>query len=299
MIAPTDIPGFSNSDRLGLTVFGAALVHMVVILGVTFSAPKPANDNFANLEITLVQTASDKSPNAPQFLAQANQDGGGESDLAEIARSPFPLQEMSEKNNDLPIARKAPQKQIVSLRELNKLMEKNAETSKKIKPFDSTPEKKNLQTEPENPGLTEQDKLKQERARLSAELSQFWQEYQKRPQRKFLNARTQEYKYAMYMEGWRAKVERVGNLNYPYQAKRQKLSGNLLLDVAINADGTINAITVRRSSGHKLLDDFAVRAVELAAPFDPFPANIRVDTDILHITRTWKFRETALLTEQN
>ncbi len=103
----------------------------------------------------------------------------------------------------------------------------------------------------------------------------------------------------MYMEGWRAKVERVGNLNYPYQAKRQKLSGNLLLDVAINADGTINAITVRRSSGHKLLDDFAVRAVELAAPFDPFPANIRVDTDILHITRTWKFRETALLTEQN
>src|SRR5216684_4671584 len=299
MIAPPDIPGFSNSDRLGLTLFGAALAHMVVILGVTFSSSKPTSDNFANLEITLVQTHSDQSPMAPQFLAQANQDGGGESGLAEIARSPFPLQAMSEKNNDLPIARKKPQKQILSARELSALMTQNEDAFKKIKPFDPKPEKKNAQTEPENPGLTEQNKLDQERVRLTAEISRFWQEYQKRPQRKFLNARTQEYKYAIYMDAWRAKVERVGNLNYPYQAKRQKLSGNLLLDVAINADGTVNAITVRRSSGHKLLDDFAIRAVELAAPFDPFPYNIRADADILHITRTWKFRETALHTGEN
>ena len=299
MIAPPDIPGFSNSDRLGLTVFGAALAHMVVILGVTFSSPKPAGDNFANLEITLVQTHNDKPPIAPQSLAQANQDGGGESDLAEIARSPFPLHEMSEKNNDLPIARKAPQKQILSTRELSKLMAQDEEAFKKIKPFDSKPEKKDAQTEPETLGLTEQNKLNQERARLNAEISRFWQEYQKRPQRKFLNARTQEYKYAIYMDAWRAKVERIGNLNYPFQAKRQKLSGNLLLDVAINADGTVNAITIRRSSGNKLLDDFAVRAVELAAPFDSFPPNIRADTDILHITRTWKFRETALRTQED
>jgi protein TonB len=301
MIAPPDIPGLSNSDRLGLALFGAALAHIVVILGVTFSSPKRATDNFANLEITLVQTHSDQSPIAPQFLAQANQDGGGESDLAEIARSPFPLQEMSEKNNDLPIARKKPQKQVLSARELSALMTQPEDILKNIKPFDPKPEQRNAETRPENLGLIEQNKLNQERARLTAEISRFWQEYQKRPQRKFLNARTQEYKYAIYMDAWRAKVERIGNLNYPSRAKSEKLSGNLLLDVAINADGTVNAITVRRSSGNKLLDDFAIRAVELAAPFDPFPPDIRAEGDnlILHITRTWKFRETALYTEEN
>jgi protein TonB len=91
------------------------------------------------------------------------------------------------------------------------------------------------------------------------------------------------------MEAWRAKVERVGNLNYPEAARRKKLSGNLILDVALNNDGSINQITVRRSSGHKVLDDAAIRIVELASPYSPFPDHIREETDILHITRTWQF----------
>lgn len=91
------------------------------------------------------------------------------------------------------------------------------------------------------------------------------------------------------MEAWRAKVERVGNLNYPDAARKQNLSGSLILDVALNADGSINQITVRRSSRQKILDDAAIRIVELASPFAPFPEQIRKGTDILHITRTWQF----------
>lgn len=287
--------GFSPTDRLGLAAFGACLAHMVVILGVTFGMPKPGPDPSDKLEITLVQTRTERPPLAPQFLAQANQDGGGETDRAEIARSPLPLREMGEKNNDLAFARPQPQRQIVSLQQ--DVLTQSDKTLKKLKPFDPQPEKREARIEPENVGLLERAQIEQERARLNAEISRFWQEYQKRPHRKFLNARTQEYKYAVYMEAWRAKVERIGNLNYPERAKRLRLSGNVLLDVAINVDGTINAVAVRRSSGHKLLDDAAVRSVELAAPFDPFPSDIRSDINIVHITRTWKFNEVVLHTE--
>ena len=91
------------------------------------------------------------------------------------------------------------------------------------------------------------------------------------------------------MDAWRRKVEMVGNLNYPQEAKKLNLSGSLILDVALNKDGTINEITLRKSSGKKLLDDAAIRIVELAAPFAPFPMNIENQVDILHILRTWQF----------
>jgi TonB family protein len=94
-------------------------------------------------------------------------------------------------------------------------------------------------------------------------------------------------------------VERVGNLNYPEQAKRQNLTGSLVLDVAINPDGSISAVQVLRPSRHKLLDDAAVRIVELAGPYAPLPPDIRAEVDILHITRTWKFRESGVVSEAN
>jgi protein TonB len=124
---------------------------------------------------------------------------------------------------------------------------------------------------------------------LSAELDRKLEARSQRPRRKFISASTREYKYASYMEAWRAKVERVGNLNYPDDARKNNISGSLILDVALNADGSVNQITVRRSSGSKVLDDAAIHIVELSSPFAPFPNQIRKETDILHITRTWQF----------
>ena len=125
--------------------------------------------------------------------------------------------------------------------------------------------------------------------RLSAELDKKTKRYAKRPRRKAINASTKEYKYANYLDAWRRKVERIGNLNYPDEAKRRKLYGNLILHVAVRANGAVESIRVLNSSGHKLLDDAAVRIVKLAAPFAPFSAEIRGETDILDITRTWRF----------
>ncbi len=290
------ISGLSQNDRLGVSVFGSFLVHMVVILGVTFSLPRLRDmPGLPTLEITLVQTASDKRTLDPEFLAQANQEGGGDSDAPEIAKNPLPVREISPVNRDFPTFQSFPRKRVQSEREMTALL--SQEAARKIKAREAKPDKKELQLLPPNLGLMAPAEILQERARLNAEISRTWQEYQKRPRHKFLNARTQEYKYAAYMDAWRAKVESVGNLNYPSEAKRRHLTGNLLLDVALNADGSINGISIRRSSGQQLLDDAAIRIVELSAPFAPFPSEIRADLDVLHITRTWKFNESGLSSE--
>jgi protein TonB len=127
-------------------------------------------------------------------------------------------------------------------------------------------------------------------ASLDAEIAERMEAKAKRPRRKFISATTSEYKFAAYMEAWRAKVERIGNLNYPDEARRNKLSGSLILDVALKSDGSIEEITVRKPSGHATLDDAAIRIVKLAAPYAAFPQEFNKEVDILHITRTWQFQ---------
>ena len=126
-------------------------------------------------------------------------------------------------------------------------------------------------------------------AALKAEIERDLRAYAERPRRKWISASTREHKFAAYMDAWRRKVERVGNLNYPEEAERRGLAGDLLLDVAIRPDGTVEEITLRRSSGERVLDDAAIRIVEIAAPFGAFPEDIAEDVDILHIERTWIF----------
>lgn len=126
-------------------------------------------------------------------------------------------------------------------------------------------------------------------ARLEAQINREFDAYQKIPQRKFIGARTQEYRYAQYIEDWRVKVERIGNMNYPTQARQQKIFGKLQLTVSIRANGTLESVEVSKSSGQRILDAAAVRIVKLAAPYAPFPEDIRKDTDILSIVRTWSF----------
>ena len=124
---------------------------------------------------------------------------------------------------------------------------------------------------------------------LSAALDERLQAYAQRPRRKWITAATREHAYAAYMEAWRRKVERVGNLNYPNEARRRGLSGTLSLDVALNADGSVAEVLLRRSSGEEVLDEAALRIVALAAPFARFPRAIREEVDVLHIERTWVF----------
>lgn len=286
-----NIPGFTSSDRLGLTTFGSILFHMVIILGISFTIPDLASesDPLPTLEITLVNSRSDTDPEKADFLAQANQDGGGDSDLPVIARSPLPMEPRPVTSKSLPVARVESPPRPDSSRPEPRVMTQEADAPVQLAMIKPSQKKKKAAEQKAKMGVVQQQNTQKERSRLSAEISQFWDEYQKRPRRKFLSARTKEYKYATYMESWRAKVETVGNLNYPEQAKKEKITGQLVLDVEITANGSIHAINIIRASGFKVLDDAAVRIVRLSAPFKPFPKDIRDEIDILHITRTWQF----------
>jgi protein TonB len=134
-----------------------------------------------------------------------------------------------------------------------------------------------------------------EAIRLEAQIAKDMDAYQKRPKRRFIGARAEEYRFARYVEDWRLKIERVGNLNYPEAARTQKLYGSLLLTVSIRADGSVENVEINRTSGNRILDAAAVKIVEMSGPFAAFPPDIRRDTDVLHITRTWTFTKSDAL----
>jgi protein TonB len=148
------------------------------------------------------------------------------------------------------------------------------------------------------PTATEQMQRTLESMRLEAQIAKDLDAYQKRPKRRFIGARAEEYRFARYVEDWRLKVERIGNLNYPEAARSQKLYGSLLVTTGIRADGSIESIVVERSSGKRVLDLAAAHIVQMGGPYSPFPPDIRRDTDILYITRTWTFAPGDSLTSQ-
>ena len=131
-----------------------------------------------------------------------------------------------------------------------------------------------------------------EMARLAQEVRDEEQAYAKRPRRKHISANTAEYDYAAYMKAWVDRIERIGNLNYPDEARRRQLHGELMLTVGLARDGRVMSVDVIQSSGHRILDDAAIRIVHLAAPFPPIPhghdrGSNKIDE--LYITRTWQF----------
>lgn len=281
-------PAVSPSDRLGLTLFLAGAAHALIILGVSFDMDKLLpRDVPLTMEITLVHSKSEEAPQQADYLAQANQKGGG--NVAEKMRpsSPVsnqrPTEEQGDAEQSLPIMSPPPQ----PVSEQVKLMTAKVESRQRVNDPDQSPQP----LLPEAPSAAELMSRSREIARLSAEIRQKQQTYAQMPREKYISANTRESKYAAYQDAWRQKVERIGNLNYPDQAKRQRLNGSLLLDVAINPDGSVKSVTVERSSGHKVLDDGAVRIVRMAAPFAPLPSEILKEVDVLHITRVWQFHD--------
>lgn len=276
-------PSVTASDRLGLTLFMAVILHAVIILGVTFSPTDKDKDKLQSImEITLVHQKSEHAPDKADLLAQVNLEGGGNTE--EKIRPTSPTSQPVDRTDatlSTPLdLTTSPQQQQ---HDTPAVLTQQNQTQK-------TPPEHNPETEQANMDNTTSTLMRSmEIANLSAEIDQSLQAYSQRLKHRYISSQTREYRDAAYLDAWRMKIERIGTLNYPEEAKRQNLSGSLILDVALNADGKVNSITLRRSSGHKILDDAAIRIVNLAAPFAPFPDELRKDTDILHITRTWQF----------
>lgn len=276
-----------SRDPLGLALLGAVVVHAFIILGVSFDIQRnnpPAPER--TLDITLV-TPKKKPPEIkkPDFLANASQQGGGDEIRKNRPSSPLGNPQAIKKTTE-PV----PELQRAGAVRAEPRRQARVITSHKTRRKETVrPPKPRVETTPRPKVAQLLASTQKEIDRLTAELDRRSLAASQQKRRKTINASTQEYKYASYLEAWRKKVERIGNLNYPDEAKHKKLYGALILHVAVRSDGSIEQVRLLRSSGHKILDDAAIRIVRLAAPYAPFPPDIRKEVDVLDITRTWQF----------
>ena len=289
-MAQTDVE--LSKERFGFTVFLSACVHAIIILGVGFSYLEELNSAPA-LEITMAQYRSEIEPEQADFLAQENQIGSG--NLEERAAPSKPFE--SDFNDDV-IQEVVPVPTSPEI--VNEIIEQDLAVVSAFANEDQTRQLlEELAPEEEQP-ITEEtspDDLSLAIASLQAQLDLQRQAYAKRPRRYTISsASTQKSRDALYLDNWRRRIEAVGNINYPEQARREQIYGSLRMLVALLPDGQVDEIRVLQSSGQTVLDNAAVEIVHLAAPFDPFPEAMRAEADILEIIRTWRFHEGNALT---
>ncbi|MCG8611538.1 MAG: energy transducer TonB [Pseudomonadales bacterium] len=275
------------NDRISFALFVALILHVgIVLTGIEREDPPPPS---RTMEITLAQYDDLDEVEKADFLAQTNQLGSGEAqEKAQLSTSEHgivPDDRIRETGQPEPLSA-APTEQVQGRTVIT-----TTAPSKNASPavFDETPK-------------TEQPKRKRtllqrslEIATLEAKLEKQQRAYAKRPRVERLTAAsTMRTSDAYYMKAWLEKVEKIGNLNYPEESRRRNIYGSLRLMVALYADGTVKDIKILQSSGHRILDDAAIRIVRLAAPFAPFPEDVRNERDVLEIIRTWSFQKKGL-----
>ena len=283
---PEFMAGMEPSSRSFTLALSLSIVLHAVALSIHFKLPGIILDRYASqaLEVVLVNSKTRAKPAKANVLAQANLDGGGNTDENRRAKTPLPVLKEAEPGADAKrAARRVQELEAQQLKMMTQL-----QAAKSVSAAEQ-PDAASAAEAPQ-PQVSGQDLATSALAiaRLEAQIARQIEEYQKRPIRKFIGSSAQEYRFAQYVEDWRLKVERIGNLNYPDSA-RGRLYGSLVLTVSIKSDGSLDAVEVRRSSGHQILDRAAERIVKMAVPYASFPDSIKRDTDILVITRTWTF----------
>jgi periplasmic protein TonB len=276
----------NGSSRLKLAILISVVCHAAVLFGINFKSPLPKDSKASNpLEVVLVNSKSASKPSKADAFAQANLDGGGNTRSDRRAKTPFPV---AQKDNQAVETDTATQETEQLEQEAQRLMTEANSDQLMYQAEPPLVQSEGGRNAIDTMGLVQRSL---EIARLEARIPVNYEAYQHRLKRKFIGARTQEFRFARYAEDWRLKVERIGNLNYPEAARREGLYGKLQLTVGIKSDGSLESIEINRSSGRKILDEAAMRIVHLAGQngFAPFPPDISRDTDILHITRTWVF----------
>ena len=274
-------PGSNESQRLGATMVLSLLLHALLLLGVGFTMERAA-PVVPTLDVILTRTSSALTPKQADFLAQANNEGGGESELSTRPRDnqsgPLPQDADGLAPRELraqsPAPQPPPQTRIIA----------STRGQQQVAVAQETPEPDERALPP---GAEKIDR-DMAMARLAAEIHLRSERYAKRPKRKFVSASTTEYAWAGYLREWVDRVERVGNLNYPDEARRRRLAGQVVISIAIRRDGSVEDSRIVLSSGIPLLDASALRIAKLAEPYAPLPATDD-NPDILHVTRTWAF----------
>lgn len=313
-------------DRLIFTLVFSVIIHLAIILGVSFNATSPPkNTPLISLDITLAKQQTQLAPEQADYLAQVNNEGGGLTDEKSPEPSPdapIPVTEETASSTPTEVAPVAdepipepeplpvvePTPVIAEVTDIKPeppkpLPEKTKPPAQQAKIVTQKVAKRKVEqvdladiVEPVEamPSLSASDIMFQARNEIDSlqqQLDNAAESLSKRPKKRRISASTKEYAAAAYMKSWEMKVERIGNMNYPQEAKRVGLNGSLMLSVDINPDGSVppNGIVVSRSSGYKVLDDAAVKIVRLGAPYAAIPEDVLKTSDMLTIIRTWKF----------
>jgi len=280
--------GWAGLDRqsriLAFAIAASVLLHGVV-LSIHFQLPEGKRlAAMAPLEVVIVNSKSRSRPTQAQVLAQANLDGGGNTDEKRRAMSPLPTLAENLPGDATRDAQRRVQELEAQQRQLL------TQIAPQPVPAASVAARTPVEAQREARGVELRDSSLAMVRSLEAQVARQIDEYNQRPKKTFIGARATEFRFAQYVEDWRLKIERIGTLNYPDGA-RGRIYGSLRLSVSINADGSLNRLDMERSSGQPILDQAAEKIVKMAAPYARFPDDIRRDTDILVITRTWNFAQ--------
>lgn len=293
---PLDNPSVNSRERLTFTFFISVVLHLIIILGVGFSilsgAPKAPV-----LEITLAQHSSMDAPDDADFLAQHHQKASGTLDVKKQLTTPS-VSDFA----DTEINRVEPLPQIQTTaikpnREKQLISTTAPQTNKSSKkPDDQHPEEQ-IALQGEEKTVVD---YTAEIASLHAKLDRQRQQFSKRPRVKTLtSAATRQAIDAEYLFSWQERIEMIGNLNYPEEARRKKLYGDLRLLVTILPNGAVMKVELLKSSGSIVLDQAAMRIVRMAAPYPPFPDEMKREIDRLEIIRTWRFQKGDVFSTEN
>ncbi|MEY3668574.1 MAG: hypothetical protein RL572_2114 [Pseudomonadota bacterium] len=283
-----------SQERFGFTIFLSACLHIMLIAGVGFSYLEESNSAPA-IEITLAQYRSDVRPDEADFIAQENQIGSGTLDEAAAPGTPFvsPFHDDAIQQVDPVPQQPAPNRQtepsdlaLLTVQDADRAVEQPLQRDA---PAADAPLSENATPEELSVAI----------ASLQAQLDSQQQAYARRPRKYTISsASTQQRHDALYLDAWRRRIEAVGNMNYPQQAREQQIYGSLRMLVALRPTGTVQEIRILQSSGQRILDEAAIEIVRLAAPFEPFPQELRGKVDILEIIRTWRFHQGNSFTSQ-
>ena len=276
-------------DPIGATLLFSLVLHGIVLFGIGFRMER-SQPELPTLDVTLVQVTNGQTPHKAEFLAQTNNQGGGDRDQAARPAELFSgqLPKPTPGIAPLPVDAATPSPQQASLEHrLTTTGQGHFEIGS------------DTAHEPTDQPSTDDDKelrIQQEMAQLAAEIRHQREAYAKRPKKKFIDASTKEYAYAAYERFWADRVERIGNLNYPGTARERHLRGEVVLTVTLTRNGNVKAIDIVHGSGQELLDRATVQIVRLAAPFPPIPSHEQVDE--LYITRTWVYGPGDVLSDR-
>lgn len=271
-----------DSDRLGFGLFLGVAVHAMLIFGIGFQFQKSPL-RAPTLEVTLAQHHNETAPKQADYLAQSNQIGSGASEKKqEMTNDHIPDISASQMHDSQPIAPPIPQQTATqpaaTLVTTVSTSRTQASTEVADNPGEFAPESNPIP-----------QALVREVASLRAKLDIKKAEYSRMPRvLRLTAASTRAADQAAYLRYWVDQVEEAGNRNYPEEARRKQIFGDLRVAVTILPDGSVDGVEILLSSGERVLDQAAVRIIRLASPFAPFPREMRA-WDKLEIIRTWHF----------